>query len=317
MPDTEKIYKGDLLDVTVVPEVNATTSASQQKEPLLVKVGDEDGWGTLPQVGKLPMAGLTLSQAGEVIKNAYKDVYLAPTVTVKMNQQATNQVFVCGAVEKPEKGKIECQRVPRWGCTVARAVQQAGGVREKDGSSFAYVFRRLSPLSPPGPERADPLPHDADATALKSRLSELAGYQGFVLYMKDERHRKFAAEAYLDDGSVVHVLPRTLLPVSVTENVQKPGNFEFPFDHNPTLMEAIAAQGGSTGPMANEVTIIRRTNGEPITIKAGIWDAQNKPNENILLSPGDIVVVRHTPLTILWLLSQRVAFSLGGSFPVF
>jgi polysaccharide export outer membrane protein len=90
----------------------------------------EDGTGNVPLVGRVPLAGLTLSAAEQAISTAAveRGVFRNPVVTVTMQRQRMNKVTVLGAVEKP--GIYE---LPRASSALLNALVVAGGLNKEAG----------------------------------------------------------------------------------------------------------------------------------------------------------------------------------------
>lgn len=113
---------GDRLSLTFfnVPEYNG-------EQQVLV-----DGSVNLPLIGKLPIAGLTLEGATQVIANAYAPYLNTPLVTVNLVAPRPIRIGISGAVSRP--GAYEIQLVDRnmqgvidWP-TVIEAITLSGGI---------------------------------------------------------------------------------------------------------------------------------------------------------------------------------------------
>jgi polysaccharide export outer membrane protein len=82
--------------------------------------------------------------------------------------------------------------------------------------------------------------------------------------------------------------------------VQKSGEFAFPVQQDLRLLDAIALAGGLSNPMAENVLIIRQFPGQPSPayIAASIQHAK-RGQDNLLLAPGDMVIIERTVGTAL------------------
>jgi polysaccharide export outer membrane protein len=80
--------------------------------------------------------------------------------------------------------------------------------------------------------------------------------------------------------------------VSVVGQVTKPGKFNMPPEKNLTLLEAIAmAQGFTKDAYPKAIRINRVENGKETTLQVNANDIMSKGKKDILLEPGDVVVV--------------------------
>jgi polysaccharide export outer membrane protein len=100
-------------------------------------------------------------------------------------------------------------------------------------------------------------------------------------------------EKYIPDPVVTVTLRQSLgNRIFVLGKVLRPG--EFPLTQDLDVMQALALGGGLvTFADANEISILRRTNGEQVAIPFNYQEASYGTNlgQNVLLQPGDVVVV--------------------------
>ncbi|MGE5658089.1 MAG: SLBB domain-containing protein [Actinomycetota bacterium] len=95
-----------------------------------------DGYLNLPLVGKISVAGLTLDQAAEVIKQRYTKYIKRPWVTVRLLAARPLQIAVAGEVHRPGSYTVAppagatgpAGQVASQLPTVTRALQMAGGI---------------------------------------------------------------------------------------------------------------------------------------------------------------------------------------------
>lgn len=120
----------------------------------------------------------------------------------------------------------------------------------------------------------------------------------------------------LSEGDVVTVPRRELPAVHVLGLVKKPGAVELTGDADLHLLDAISAAGGVKTHVADRVLVLRHgeeANQEPVRILASIQKALDG-DENLRLAPGDTVIVRNTPATVLdEILRTFVRMSIGSS----
>ena len=95
--------------------------------------------------------------------------------------------------------------------------------------------------------------------------------------------------------------------VYYTSGLLRGGEFPLPRDKNLTVLEAIALAGGATVNNNNGLglsrlppteLIVSRNNGRngQVNIRVDLDRARNDPNQNILVAPGDNLLLRHKPI---------------------
>ena len=86
-----------------------------------------DGSLSLPQIGSVSVAGLTLREAANVISEGYAPILKYPVVSVNVLTSRPVQVGVLGEVNRPGAYTLtESGQIP----TVSRALRQAGGIAQ-------------------------------------------------------------------------------------------------------------------------------------------------------------------------------------------
>jgi polysaccharide biosynthesis/export protein len=81
---------------------------------------DEAGEAVFPKLGKIPVAGLSVNQASEKLKDLYSKTIINPIVVVKV---LNKEVSILGEVKTPGKYILEKERN-----TIFEAIAMAGGV---------------------------------------------------------------------------------------------------------------------------------------------------------------------------------------------
>jgi polysaccharide export outer membrane protein len=304
----ERIGRRDVLEVSIAAGLGADAITR-----FPARVG-EDGNAFLPEVGSLPLAGLELPGAEQMIAAAcvHRGLYRQPQVTVTMKQQATNRVTVVGAVKEP--GVYE---LPRGNSYLMGGIVAAGGLGDDAGTEVE--IRRpavpgranettLASYHNPGGETADG-PAVLPGEGVRVTRVDLAGEVMLV-----------SSGKYLEDGTVVRVERRHPEPVQVIGLVRRPGQYEYPVNHELRVFGAIAMAGGLSQQVADKVYVIRRTGesqGSTVIIEVSLRSAKRNMAENVRLTAGDIVSVEQTPLTVLMEAINFIRFSVGGSVPLF
>jgi polysaccharide export outer membrane protein len=104
----------------------------------------ESGSITLPLVGEIRVADLTISEAQTLLRTAYSKVYVAPQVIVECLMESGEtavspwgHITVLGRVKKPGQVNMPATRE----LTVSRAIQLAGGLDSSARSEAIRVTR--------------------------------------------------------------------------------------------------------------------------------------------------------------------------------
>ncbi|HYW79478.1 MAG TPA: SLBB domain-containing protein, partial [Thermoguttaceae bacterium] len=127
---------------------------------------------------------------------------------------------------------------------------------------------------------------------------------------------------YLPSGTTVRVEQRNPAPIEVVGLVKRPGQYDFPVNHDLRVFGAIALGGGVSSQLADKVLVMRYQpeTGELVTIDLSLYSAKRNTDENLLLAPGDIVSVEQTPATVVaGIITNVIRFGVGMStnLPIF
>lgn len=306
---SDRIDCGDVVEISLAAGLDSDAISR-----LFVRVGD-DGMAVLPEIGPLQLAGLDLMQAEHHIAAAcvYRRLYRQPHVTVAMVRQRVNRVTVVGGVEEP--GSYE---LPRRSSYLLDAIVAAGGLSEEAGTKVEIRHPptpgMLAVQSPAFPGQQGVQWAGGTATVPDDRANLVC------LDLAEAVHRGSGGE-YLRDGSVVQVERLQPDPVKVVGLVHKPGRYEFPVNHELHLYDVIAEAGGVSSSLADKVIVVRESpHGLPgrAAIQVSLRKAKQDPQENLQLSPGDIISVEQTPATaIAGILTSMIRFGISGSVPMF
>jgi len=297
--DSEIIECGDLLEVTIAAGLSADDTST-----FPVRV-DEHGMAMLPELGQLRLAGLQLMWAEQQISAACRQrgLILQPQVTVTMKQQRENRILVVGGVE--EAG---VHMLPRSSSYLLAAITAAGGLADDAGTQITIQ----RPASPEGNVRLAGYTDSAtgSATAAPNNQPTLV-----TLNLAEAITRSGGGE-YLPGGTTVRVEQRNPAPVEVVGLVRKPGQYDFPVNHDLRVFGAIAMGGGVSSQLADKVLVMRYhpETGELTTIELSLYSAKRNTDENLLLAPGDIVSVEQTAATaVAGIITNVIRFGVGMS----
>ncbi len=320
--------KSDVLDRGDVVEVTIAAGLSEKDTVKLPVRIEEDGTANIPQIGRVPLAGLKMeaAEAAIVYECVERGLYRNPNVTMTMKSQRTNRIMVAGAVKKPS-----VYNLPRGQSDLLSALSSAEGLADAAGTQV--VIRN------PGANSAINSGSGSSKVAGKKREGvdqvghsvELAGSSSDTIKVDLVSATKNGTGGYeLEDGAVVYVEKRDPEPLHVLGLVNKSGRYEFPIAEELRLLDAIALAGGVSSLAANKVFVIRRKPGTEVEqidvkkpdrvktyiIQLSLANAKQKAEANIRLEPGDVVSVEQTPLTFMLDLFKRVGMNLGGSIPL-
>jgi polysaccharide export outer membrane protein len=113
--------------------------------------------------------------------------------------------------------------------------------------------------------------------------------------------RSAQLDLHVEDGSVVMVREKPEHTVSVIGLVRRPNNYPYPVDERLRVLDAVALAGGLSVSVADKTRVIRQVpdREEPLVIEVSIRKAKREGAENLVLAPGDTVVVEETPATFV------------------
>jgi len=244
-----KVAARDQLVITVTTASGVKESAG--KYPVSV-----DGAIEFPQLGRVPVAGLTARDVGELLGRKLKaaDIVLNPQVTVELEQTPTKKVTVNGAVRN--------QGALAFGgeLTLLDAIVRAGG-RTPEAADVVLVVRAAQmPAAPSGPDTS------AD--------------QMIEVNVRELENGVLQNNLVLGDGDAIFV--RRAQAVTITGFVRNVGAYTV--EPGASVEQALALAGGIIPERGSEkrIEITRKVNGKTTTFKVKKTD---------LVKPGDIIKV--------------------------
>jgi polysaccharide export outer membrane protein len=247
-PDDYIIGVQDSVNVTVWENADLTGKFTVQP----------DGAITLPLVGRVKAAGLSLSGFEMQLTRALADGFLIePRVAVTLDAHRGRRIFIFGAVSSPG-----AYALPE-GQTLIEALVRAGYAT----ASRVVVVRPKRPSSGPT------LPENAgDAEVIRVNLKELE---------KDVEQGSLARNIALQDGDTVFIPRSDPTRIFVTGQVRTAGAYSI--TENTSVLQALALAGGVTESAAiNRLRIMRIVDGKQKTLNVKITD---------IVQPGDTLVV--------------------------
>jgi len=211
---------------------------------------------TVPLIGDLQAAGLTVSELTQQLVKNFAEKVKSPQVTVTLREVNSYRIYFLGKVGKPgiQTSKSEV--------TLLQALSMAGGTQEGADLSLAYVAR--------GTER---LPVD---------------------FVKLLRFGDLSQNITLDPDDTVVIPDTPQNVIYVTGEVKQPGMLPFVRERDWTALKAVLAAGGFTQFAARgRASLIREEAGKRLIIPIDFNDLMRNPEagKDVPMKPGDILNV--------------------------
>ncbi len=239
----------DVIEIHVFQDANLNTRAT---------VGD-DGMISMPPLGKVPVAGLTLPQIEQRIKSMLEARFLNKAdVTVDLIEAGSTPISVIGAVSRP--GRIGVT----GNITLLQAITQAGGLAAGYGKSL-YILRTAS-----------------------NGLTEQIAIDVDDLMVNGNPDVNLPLHA----NDVINVPVESLVTVYVLGEVMKPGQVQFRASQRPTLLPALAVAGGPTDRASRGILLKRNFNGETKTLTFNYGRIVDGRQADAQLQDGDTIYIR-------------------------
>jgi polysaccharide export outer membrane protein len=242
---SDRVRPQDVLQVTVVDQPTLT-----QKFPV-----DADGRVTLPMIGTLQAAGLSVDQLAAEMRRRLSNGFLN-NPQVRIDIERAMRVFVFGGVTTP--GMYPLTRSTTLMEVLARAGYQ--------GASEVIIVRAKNGGAAPA------LPDQEGTEVIRVNLRE---------FEKELEQGKLSRNVLLADADTIYVPRFDPNRVFVSGQVRNPGAFSVP--DKTTVLQALALAGGPTERAAlGKIKIMRLVDGKQKTINAKLED---------LVRAGDTLIV--------------------------
>lgn len=132
-----RLTKYDVIQISILGFPNglgySTGSTDSNGDTIIV---GPDGYATLPYVGSVKLVGLTLDEAGEVIKEKLSQYIKIPSIVVSMRSYGARKVYVMGEVGKPGIKDMNIDNLNAYA-----AITSAGGFTKRGRSTRVQVIR--------------------------------------------------------------------------------------------------------------------------------------------------------------------------------
>src|SRR5246127_4616519 len=231
---------------------------------------DNDGTVTLPMIGQVHAAGLTIEQLQANLVTAYKKYFKDPQVTVQVDDFRSQPVSVAGNVTRPGIVQLRGNR------NLMEVIGQAGGLRADAGDSVLITRNLSQGLIPVAGAFTDPT--GKYSVAHINIRSIMSG--------KDPE-----ANIQIKPHDVITV-PRARL-IYVLGNVGRPGGYVLTENETMSLTQAIALAGGWEKMASLSGARILRADGGPTReqIPANIKKIMENKAPDVQMQPDDILYV--------------------------
>ena len=231
---------------------------------------DNDGSVTLPMIGQVHAAGLTVGQFQANLVTAYKKYFKDPQVTVQVNDFRSQPVSVAGNVTTPGVVQLRGNR------NLMEVIGQAGGLRADAGDSV-LITRSLS---------EGPIPVAGAFTDPTGKYSVAHIDIRSVMNGKDPE-----GNILIKPHDVITV-PRARM-IYVLGNVTRPGGYVLTENETMSLTQAVALAGGWDHSAALSGARILRADGGPTReqIHADVKKIMQNKAPDLQMRPDDILYI--------------------------
>jgi polysaccharide export outer membrane protein len=257
---------------------------------------DNNGTVTLPMIGPVHAAGLTLGQLQANLVTAYKKYFKDPQVTVQVADFRSQPVSVAGNVAKPGVVQLGGNR------NLMEVIGQAGGLQADAGDSV-LITRNLS---------EGPIPVAGAFTDPTGKYSVAHINIRSIMSGKDPE------ENILIKPHDVITVPRARL-IYVLGNVGRPGGYVLTENETMTLTQAIALAGGWDKMAALSGARILRANGGSTReqIPANIKKIMENKAPDLQMQPDDILYIPNSLTKTLGARGVESGISVGTGVLVY
>jgi polysaccharide biosynthesis/export protein len=262
------------------------------------------GTATLPLIGPVQLASMTLEDAEKAIRNAYVPQYMVEAlVLIKMVDPRMTKVVVLGAVGAP--GLVS---LPRGGRDVFHAIVAAGG-----GGTTTSTATAIGP----GPASPGSMSMSAVANAsgrvMLRRIRQGGRTQSFDL-REPEGLRQVLTLDPLDDGDIITVEGGRPNSFFVGGLVMAPSRQDYPPGTRLTVLQAIAGAGGlNQYVFPRKGTLIRRMDGHDVHVRLDVERITDGEDPDVEMLAGDILWVPHTFRTRALEFFNRIFYLRAGA----
>jgi polysaccharide export outer membrane protein len=229
-----------------------------------------DGTVTLPMVGQVQAAGLTVEQLQAALVTAYKKYFKDPQVTIQINDFRSQPVSVAGNVNTPGVVQLRGNR------NLMEVIGQAGGLRADAGDSVLITRNLSEGAIPVAGAFTDPTGNYSVAHVDIRSIMSGKDPEGNIMIKPHD----------------VITVPRARM-VYVLGDVNRPGGYVMTENETVSLTQAIALAGGwSQNAKLSGTRILRASGGaEREQIRADIKKIMANKSPDLQMRADDILYV--------------------------
>jgi len=305
---------------TTVEELSGLLAAQNRRQGYTVQ---DDGAIAIPDVGRIPLLGLTLEEAEAELFQALVENQIDPSFSLEIAEFNSQRVSVGGAVGKPAIAKITLTPLH-----LDEALLAAGGVDTDDRSTTVirlyrdgtlYQMPLTAYLKSSDLQRTRMVAGDSVFVDTEFELGHAQAYFAEQItlgnYRRDARtqavreletevsmRRAALAEQRDNFESRIDLSAVQRDYVYLVGEVKNPGRFDMPFEHKATLADALFSMGGFDNKYANpsQIYVLRDMDGDG-HVTAWHLDAKNAANFTLAtrmeVRPNDVVFIAEQPIT--------------------
>ena len=310
-------------DGSTAAELSGLLAAANRRQGYTVR---SDGAIAIPDIGRVPVAGLTLEGAEDALFQALVANNIDPTFSLEVAEFNSGRVSVGGAVANPTVVPVALTEL-----TLDAALAGAGGV-STGNLDFALIriYRNgrlyripiADYLSRPALQKTVLIAGDSvfvgeefDLDRAQAYFSEQIQRAGLQAAQRSQALAELTTEvglrrAALDetrgnfqDRLALDAVERDY--VYLTGEVRMPSRFPLPFGRQATLADALFESGGFESKTANpgQIYVLRAAvdSAEPGAVIAWHLDARNAVMFTVAtrmqMRPGDVIFVAEQPIT--------------------
>jgi protein involved in polysaccharide export with SLBB domain len=292
----------------------------------------EDGAITLPMIGRMPVQGLTVADVEDLVRERYAKDQLLPkgrerviislmnprqtTVVVLRQESGSVTIGPAGTLGAGKRGTGQVVDLPAYENDVLHTLATTGGLPGLDAYNEVIIFRgafRDHAAAALLLEQLKGLPAAAGAL-------EAAGFAKQVIHIPlrlppGERLPVHPEDVVLQTGDVVFTEARDH-DLYYTAGLLPAGEWVLPRDYDLSVVQAICqvkgpmvnggfnvsnlsgaiVQSGLGAPSPSLLVVVRKTpGGGQVPIKVDLDKALRDARENIVLRPGDTLILQEKP----------------------
>ena len=294
---------------SIVEALNGTLATYNRRKEFTVQ---DDGAVSVPDIGRIVVAGLTLMEAEDAVFRKLVEVGVAPSFSIEVIEFNSQKVSVLGAVKYPGIEPIAMQ--PLY---IDQAISLKGGITISDVSFVVIrLYRNGSIYQISGPDIYKQnisnkiLLKNGDRVVVDT-TSEYDKILGLRQKARENAKREIELESetnFNEARSILNRLENGAISrdyVYIIGEVREQSRFILPFDHKAFLADALLKSGGilSFSGSPKQIYVLRGGMGSKNSkeITAFHLDATNVANfllaTHLELRPKDVVFVGTQPIT--------------------